>query len=245
MGDHAGWRPVFQILGVVGTVYFLVLIFALRGKPSEGHSSDFMRSLRQLRQSSGFLPLTLAFTAMAISNWLIYTWLPLFLYERFHMSMYSAGFSATFYIQAASYAGVIAGGIVSDRWAMRDGNARVKCQMAGLLIAAPFLVLLSLTSQQPILIAALVAFGLGRGIVDCNTMPIVREMVPAHLSATAYGILNMSGCLAGGVGAAVAGSLKQHLGLGAAFQLAALVLLLGAFMLRRIRSSTGTASSPR
>ncbi|MCU1262190.1 MAG: major facilitator superfamily 1 [Bryobacterales bacterium] len=234
MGDHAGWRPVFQILGIVGAVYFLILLFALRDKPAAGRpSSDFVGAVGELVRSAAFLPLVLAFTAMAIANWLIYTWLPLFLYERFHMSLTNAGFSATFYVQAASYAGVIAGGIVSDRWSARNPAARVYCQMAGLLIAAPFLVLLGATSQQPLLVAALVAFGIGRGVFDCNTMPVVREVAPGHLSATAYGVLNMAGCLAGGIGAAAAGWLKQHLGLGAAFQVAALVLVLGALALLR------------
>lgn len=231
MGDHAGWRPVFQLLGVAGVVYFIVLLFALRGKPGENHTSDFLRASARLWTTAGFVPLLLAFTAMAIANWLIYTWLPLFLYERFHMSLTGAGFSATFYIQAASYAGVILGGIASDRWALKNPAARVKCQIAGLLVAAPFLLLLSATGNFAVLVAALVAFGLGRGVADCNTMPLVRELAPAHLSATAYGFLNMAGCLAGGVGAAVAGYLKEQLGLGAAFQLAAAALACGAIVL--------------
>jgi MFS family permease len=234
MGDHAGWRPVFSILGGVGAVYFVILLIALRGEPAKRNSLDFGRSLHELLLSPGFLPLTLAFTAMAIANWLIYTWLPLFLYERFHMSLTNAGFSATFYIQAASYAGVIAGGVLADRWSSKTPLARVYCQMASLALAAPFLILLSVTSLQPVLIAALVTFGLGRGVFDCNTMPVVREITPPHLSATAYGVLNMVGCLAGGVGAAIAGSLKQHLGLGAAFQMAALVLIIGALGLSRV-----------
>lgn len=232
MGDHSGWRPVFQILGLIGAAYFVVLLLILRDRPSSAESPNFRKALRELWQPGGFPPLLLAFTAMSIANWLIYTWLPLFLYERFHMSLTSAGFSATFFIQAASYAGVVAGGIFSDRLARTDRSARIKVLIAGLLAAAPFLVLLSIANQQPVLIAALVAFGLGRGLVDCNTMPAVRDLMPAHLSATAYGFLNAAGCLAGGVGAAVAGSLKQHLGLGAAFQLAAFVLVLGALALR-------------
>ncbi len=242
MGDHAGWRPVFWILGIAGVVYFGILMFALRDKPTGAQSSSGLaNSYAQLWRSRGFMPLLLAFTAMAVANWLIYTWLPLFLYERFHMSMTSAGFSATLYIQAASYAGVIAGGVLSDRWAAKDPSARVKCQMTGLLIAAPFLVLLSVASGQPVLIAALVAFGLGRGVADCNTMSLVRELTPARLSATAYGVLNMAGCLAGGVGAAAAGAMKQHLGLGAAFQLAAVTLALGALALLSVLRGNSAA----
>jgi MFS family permease len=236
MGDKTGWRPVFNILGVAGAVYFVLLWILLRGKAAEPNPLDFRRSVRELLRSSGFIALVLSFAAMAVANWLIYTWLPLFLYERFHMSLTDAGFSATFYLQAASYTGVIAGGILSDRWSRRMPLARIYSQMGSLMFAAPFLVLLSVTSLQPVLIVALVTFGFGRGIFDCNTMPIVRDITPAHLSATAYGILNMVGCLAGGIGAAVAGSLKQHLGLPTAFQIAAVVLILGALSLTRFTS---------
>jgi MFS family permease len=231
MGDHAGWRPAFQTLGIVGVVYLLVLLFALRAKPFADAREDLLQSFSSLFRSHAFRPLLIAFTAVSVANWILYTWLPLFLYERFHMSLTSAGFSATFYIQAASYAGVILGGIVSDRWAVRSNRARIYCQMVGLSLSAPFLVLLSLTKLEPVLIAVLVTYGLGRGIFDCNTMPAVREILPPHLSATAYGILNMTSCLAGGLAAATAGWLKQHLGLSAAFQIAAAIMAIGAIAL--------------
>lgn len=240
MGDHSGWRPVFSILGILGAAYLLILLVTLREKTGDRSALSLTGSLSRVWRSPGFVGLLLAFISIAIANWLIYTWLPLFLYERFHMNMTRAGFSATFYIQAASYAAVLAGGILSDRWAAKDRRARVKCQMAGLAVAAPFLLLLGSTDQMPLLIAALIAFGAGRGLVDCNTMPVVRDLTPAHLSATAYGVLNAAGCLAGGVVAGAAGLLKQNLGLGAAFQLAALVLLAGALALTQSLRTLGS-----
>ena len=82
--------------------------------------------------------------------------------------------------------------------------------------------------------AALIAFGVGRGLFDCNTMPILREVVGPDLSATGYGIFNMAGCIAGGVCAAVAGWMKETVGLGAAFPLSAMVLVAGCFLLLRV-----------
>jgi MFS transporter, Spinster family, sphingosine-1-phosphate transporter len=51
------------------------------------------------------------------------------------------------------------------------------------------------------------------------------------LSATAYGILNLSACLAGGLAAAGAGWLKAHLGMAASFQIAAGIMGMGAAVL--------------
>jgi MFS transporter, Spinster family, sphingosine-1-phosphate transporter len=111
MGDHADWRPVFQILGIAGAIYLVVLFFALRAKPAAGGTHRLLQSFGELLRSRAFRPLVFAFTAAPIANWVIYTWLPIFLYERFHLSLASAGFSATFYIQFASYAGVVMGGL--------------------------------------------------------------------------------------------------------------------------------------
>jgi MFS family permease len=237
MGDHHGWRPVFQILGAIGIVYSVVIAGVLLRKESgTAPRNGFLGSMRTLLQSRAFLLLTASFTAMALVNWIVYTWLPVFLYERFHLSLAGAGFSATFYIQAASYTGAVGGGILTDRWVRRIPRARIYSQAAGMLVAAPFLILLSVASSQPVLIAALVAFGLGRGLFDCTTMPNLLDAAPAELSATGYGIFNLAGCVIGGAGAAVAGSMKAHLGLAAAFQLAAVILFAGSFAVLRIKT---------
>src|SRR5436309_2653176 len=44
------------------------------------------------------------------------------------MSLTGAGFSATFYIQAASYAGIIAGGWLADHYSSSSGRSRVLTQ---------------------------------------------------------------------------------------------------------------------
>jgi len=233
MGEHGDWRSVFTILGAIGIGYLLLLALILRRDVGVRSRMAFAASFAALRRCRGFGALVLAFTSMSIANWLINTWLPMFLFERFHMSMTNAGFSATFYIQAASYAGVVAGGVLSDRWAQRYPRARIYCQAAGLVIAAPFLAVLGFTGSKTLLIAALITFGVGRGLFDCNTMPNLRDVVGSGLSATGYGIFNMAGCLAGGAGAAVAGWMKETIGLRAAFPLAAIVLAAGCILLFR------------
>lgn len=243
MGEYRGWRPPFTILGIVGVIYFAVLVLALRNDAPSGGAAKTTDGVRGLLRTPGFAALTAAFTAMALVNWLIYTWLPLFLFERFRMSLSGAGFSATFYIQAASYAGVVLGGVLTDRWAARAPRVRIYGQMCGMLIAAPFLFLLGTTGSMPVLVAALITFGLGRGLFDCNTMPALRDVAGSNRSATGYGIFNMAGCLVGGAGAAMAGFLKAHLGLGGAFQIAALTLAAGGFVVLRARTPERAGST--
>ena len=182
---------------------------------------------------------------MSIANWIVYTWLPLYLYERFGMSLAAAGFAGTFYIQAGSVAGVLLGGRLADSWVRRNSSGRLLTQAAGLSAAAPFLFLAGSTSSVAILIAALLLFGIGRGAYDCNTMPVLSQIARPELRATGYGLFNCLGCIAGGVMAALAGALKSALGLGAAFQLAAAILFISALVLMRLRLDALPAGQAR
>lgn len=241
MGEHYGWRPTFTLLGIVGVVYGAILVFALRRDQPRSGAGGIFPALLDVAKARGFVFLALAFGAISVSNWLIYTWLPLFLIERFGWSLTKAGFTATFYTQAASFAGMLLSGILADRLALRNPRARVWIQILGMALSAPFLLGLSFTASGTVTVAMLLGIGLLRPWFDVNAMPVLRQIVPAELCATGYGLLNMVGCLAGGISAAVAGGIKESLGLAAAFECAAVVLIMGAGCLSFLR---GTEQAP-
>ncbi len=242
-GEHFGWRAPFAFLGLAGIVYCAVLAFALREPPAPAGSGSadekppvkLIATLRELLRLPGFLYMTVAFGGMSIANWLIYTWMPYYLYERFGLSLAAAGFQGAFYIQAASFIGILAGGWLADRWSQANPRGRIFTQVAGLLGAAPFLFLAASTATQWILIAGLVAYGIGRGFYDCNAMPVLCQFARAEQRSTGYGIFNLAGCLAGGTAAALAGFLKSVIGLDGSFRAAAVIVLVCGLLLARLR----------
>jgi MFS family permease len=226
IGEHYGWRPAFTFLGALGVVYTLVALLGLREKPKtetpaterkDSARPRLVDSLRRLFALRGFTTLALVFGMISIANWLVYTWMPIYLYERFHMSLLEAGFSATVYIQAGSVGGILLGGLIADRWGTRSPRGRLKTQAAGLALAAPFLCLVGLT-----------------GSYDCSCMPVLSQIASPELRATGYGVFNFVGTFAGGVSAALAGGLKHTIGLGGALVAASIVVLLAAFLLYRL-----------
>jgi MFS family permease len=233
-GEHYGWRMPFLVLGVGGIVYAAVLggFFRKNTAPVEKMQAlGFGPAFRELVRLPGFGTMTAVFSAMAIANWLVYTWLPMYLYERFRMSLAEAGFTATFYIQGGSFAGILLGGWLAGRWSERTSRGPLYTQMCGVLLASPFLFVLGWIDSRLVLVAALVLFGVGRGFYDCNAMPVLCQVARDDLRSTGYGVFNCAGCVAGGVMALAAGALKGPLGLGVAFQIAAVILSVSAGLL--------------
>lgn len=243
IGDHYGWRAAFIALGIAGLIYAAILAFGLKEAREQSRANlasvdkiPFSRAMRELLASRKFLLLTGVNSLTSLAYWCVYTWLAVYLYERFRMSLTVAGFSSTFYIQVASFAGILLGGWWADRWTRTNRRARVLTQTIGLAIAAPFLFLIGMTASQLILMPCLVLFGLGRGFFDCNLMPVLCQIVSPNLRASAYGILNCTSCIVGGVMAAAGGLFKDTIGLGGALQLSAVLLAVAAVWLWTLKT---------
>jgi len=232
MGERHGWRAPFIVLGGIGLAYAAVLVKGIRGETRSvgkaAKSCAFSASLVEVIRLPGYRGMLAAFVCFSIANWVVYTWLPLYIFERFRVSLASAGFSATFYLQAASFAGILGGGWVADRWSLVSHRGRILTQVIGVAVAAPFLLIVGLAASTPVLVAALAAFGIGKGFYDCNTMPVLAQVAHSEIRAMGYGIFNLAGCVVGGLMAALAGALKPVIGLAGAIQGSALLLMLAA-----------------
>lgn len=240
VAQHYGWRAPFSILGLFGVAYLAILVPAMRRSapavPSE--PVRFGESIRELLRLPGYLSMCAVFITTSMANWTLYTWLALYLYERFHMSMALAG-AYTTYTYVASAAGIVGGGWLADRWNATDAGGRLFTQTAGIALQAPALLVMALTTSRPVLIAGLIAFGVGKGLYDCNIMPVLAQVARPSLRSTGYGIFNMLGCFAGGLMAPLAGWMKSSIGMSGAFEVAAAVLFLSTILMFRMRLPRG------
>jgi predicted MFS family arabinose efflux permease len=249
IGQRYGWRAVFLLLGGIGVAYTMVVIFALRDTGSGRESVDKPRlreSLGELFSLSGFRTMMLVFAGVSIGDWAVYTWMPAYLYERFHMSLAAAGFSATFYLKGGGVLGILGGGIVADWLSRRSERGRIWTQAAGLIVAAPFLFSAGIANSVVPLLVALALFGLAKGAYDCNTMPVLCQIARPNLRSTGFGLFNFAGCIAGGGVAAIAGAVKNTIGLGGTLQAAGVILLVCGLALARlpVRREMAAACEP-
>lgn len=243
------WHTTFHWFGIIGVVYSLVLILFLRDKErsrverlhfaSGKTSAPVFKGLSLLFGNIAFWVILFYFAAPSLPGWATKNWLPTLFAGSLDIPMSEAGPVSTITIAVSSFVGVVAGGILSDRWVLKNLRGRVCTGAIGLGITIPALLLLGFGHSFVAVVGAGLLFGLGFGMFDANNMPILCQFVSAEYRATAYGIMNMTGVFAG---AAVTGLLGRwtdggDLGLGFAM-LGGVVLLALALQLYFLRPKT-------
>jgi len=164
------------------------------------------------------------------------SWMPKFLYDKFHMTLAMAGFTATVFVQLASMLGSPAGGWLADALRRRSAGGRLIVEAIGVFAGAPFVVLCGLTSSVTLLITALICWGFFKGMYDANIFASVYDVIPAESRGSAAGLMNTIGWLGGGALAPVTiGVLAKAWGLSAAIAVTgAIYVLAGAVLLLAI-----------
>ncbi len=231
MAETWGWRWGFAALAVAGMAYAPLLGAGLGRLPAVEAAAASRTRPADLLASGCFRALALAFFAFCAVLWMLYAWLPNFLYERFGLGLAEAGFTATLYLQAGSAAGILCGGAIAD-WASRRLPAgRFYIAALGLLISSPLAWLTFTAPSLAWLKAFAAAFGFFAGLLMSNTVASAYDVIPPANYGLAAGVLTLVGGLAGGLGVFSIGRWKESLGVetlvgwGAAAGVAAALLL--------------------
>ena len=205
-----GWQNAFRVIGVIGIIYALPLVFLLKDVPrsveamqpnTEPTAGSNILSILSLLSNGSFILLVAYFTLPALAGWVVRDWMPSILKESFSMGQGLAGVSATIYWQGAAIFSAFAGGWLADRWMQRNIRGRIYVSAIGMGLIIPALICVGVATSQGsfvMAILALVLFGIGWGFFDCNNMPILCQIVKPELRATGYGIMNMVSISCGG-----------------------------------------------
>jgi MFS family permease len=242
IAEYWGWRYGFQVFGLFGIIYSGILLKTLKDVDSSAAKAtanavserpiSLVECFKVMFTQSSFLLLMFYFAVLGIVNWLVYGWLPTFLKDQFHLDLGEAGISATGYIQIGSFAGVLLGGLLADRWVAKNKRGRLYMIIIGFSLGAPFLFLMASTTVFTVAILAMLIFGLARGFNDSNLMPILRQIADKRYIATGYGFLNFLSTIIGGVMVYVGGALKDaQVSLSIVYQFAAVAMLLATWAL--------------
>jgi MFS family permease len=236
-----GWRWAFSTCGMLGVIYALPLLAALRDPvrpaPAPGTSAELGRGVfRGLLSNRNFVLLVLYFTLPAIAGWVVRDWMPEILREKFNLGQGKAGVSAILYVQIASLVGAVIGGTMADRWMRSTNRGRIFTSAIGMMMFLPALFSVGNASTLPIAIVGLIVFGLGWGFFDCNNMPILCQIARPEWRATGYGIMNLVSISCGGFGDWAFGALRdRHVPLNIIFGVFAGVALLSVLIVLLIK----------
>ncbi len=240
IGQYYGWRLSFVVFGGAGILLGLVLHRYLkepargaeRGTDTPARPLPFHEFLRLIIRTPTVLCLLGAFMCANFVAVVLLSWMPKFLFDKFHMGLAMSGLTATLFVQLASLAGAPIGGWLADMWRRRSPRGRLAVQFIGVLGGAPFVALCGLTSSVGTLILALTLWGFFKGLYDANIFASVFDVVAPEARGTAAGFMNAIGWLAGGGSAPlVIGVIASRSNLGTAIALASCVYLAAALFL--------------
>lgn len=231
------WHSAFHWFGIIGVAYSLVLMLALRENPlhasvekvkpvqNEVKKTSLFSGLGMLFSTWAFGIILFYFAAPSLPGWATKNWLPTLFAENLNIPMSEAGPISTITIAVSSFIGVLAGGVLSDRWVQKNIRGRVYTGAIGLGLTIPALLLLGFGHSLIAVVGAGLLFGIGYGVFDANNMPILCQFVSAKHRATAYGIMNMTGVFAGAAVTELLGKWTDGGNLGLGFALLSIVVL--------------------
>lgn len=235
MAEAFHWRWAFYSLGIFGILYAIPYFTFLKRTSEEAQvetkKSGSRFAVAALIKVPTYRVLCIVFPTFTFMLWLLYTWLPSFLYDKFSLGLAEAGFTATVYLQSATVVGLLSGGVFADWLFRRTRAARFWLVCAGLFLSAPCVHLVGNSNSLLATKLAAIGFGLGSGLFIANLMVSAFEVVPADTRASSVGFLNLIGAVVSGFAALLGGMWKESVGINNLLTYAALACVAAGLLL--------------
>jgi len=214
LAERYGWRWAFYGFGTAGIVVALLLWIRLR-EPTRGASEitclpegpsmaierrGFVETFHHLLRTPGVPMLLGAFACANGVAAIFMVWAPTFLFEKFHLGLVSAGFSAVVAIQLASAVSAPLSGLLADRLALSIRGAHMLVQAVALILGSLCVVAVGRASGMEVLVFAMICFGLCKGAYDGGIFASAFDCVPPQERASVAGLMNLIGWGGGALG---------------------------------------------
>jgi len=250
LAQKHGWQFPFELLGLVGIGYAVVLLVFLRdpkiggegvsvGADTANKPTDRIRfgeTLIELLRNGRFVLALVFYALVGIAGWTFLGWMPAFLGEHFKLAEGKAGLIATGCLNGGALVGYLIGGVWADRWGRANPVGRVWVGIIGLGLALPCVFFIATTGSLAVVAAALVVFGFSKALPDANIIPIVFNITDSRHRATALGLLYAAGTTVGGALIFLGGALRDaHVGITSVFYAGMIGMVMSAGLLWLIR----------
>jgi MFS transporter, Spinster family, sphingosine-1-phosphate transporter len=220
IAERFHWQAAFYSLGAIGLLYAWPLYgylsrlpASIRISPLSAAPARFADFARLLRIPT--LQVVSTFVAVATFGlFLVYTWLPTFLFDKFKLTLFQAGYEAAIYPQIGSLTGLLVGGLLADAAYKRTKAARYWLIFAAFCGAGPCIFLLGAAPSLLSMRVAAALFGFCAGLVTGNQAAAAFDVVPSAFRATAIGVLNFLGCFVSGFAPYLGGVARDTIGVG-------------------------------
>jgi len=208
IANHYGWRMAFYSAGAVGLVFGFVLELTVKEPPrghSEGRSDESSATpsmgevLRTLWNFRSYRHLLAGGTLAALATMSGGQWNPPFFMRIHGFNLAQTGIALALITGVIGTFGIVGGGVLADRLAVRDRRWYVWMPALGMLIAAPLFIA---TYLWPTARGALVLLTVPTLTAFAYAAPlsaIMQALAPLRMRSTAAGIM-MSAVMLLGMG---------------------------------------------
>lgn len=242
------WRTPFLVFGGIGLVWAIVLAFFLKDtKPTMviGAAVDkpsVRDAIRAVFTKPTALCVVIGLAMFIYVDIGFKNWMPSHLQETFEEGCpflrQWAGLHAVLWHYLGAIVGILIGSRIGDRLVRKHPGIRLELGLIGLGFAIPFIVWMAMTRSFMACCAAMMGFGLFRGVYDSNFMASFFDVINPRYHASGCGIMMCIAFLFGSLSSVVLPWLAKLLGGNMSLSMASLAgfYLMGVFVILLART---------
>lgn len=217
MAENGMWRIAFFTLGAAGVLYaipyFLFLSKIQEDTQLETKRSNHSLTLLTLGRVPTFVVLCITFPVFVFGLWMLYSWLPKFLEDKFAIGAAEASFKASIFMQTSNLIGLFGGGYLADWLFQYTKASRMWLLVGSFLLSAPCIYGIGNSESLATTSLFMAGFGLFGGLLMGNIFPAAFEVVSSDARASAVGMLNFFGAILSGFAPLVVGTWRESIGM--------------------------------